>query len=545
MTLTTRARRTNPIWWLISFALFAGAGALFIQQLVVFSQNEANLSLGLRVAGVNVGGLERDEAVARWEQVFGEPIVLYYANSPIVLDPSAIGFRISSETMLARALASSAEDGGFWQRFFEQLGGTQDFSAANVPLEASYQADLLRSFLEDIALRYDRGPGGVDYDLSTLTTFTTSSGFSLDIDEAMIQIDSALRSPVNRTLQLPIGDIEAATPSLQALEQLIIAYLDAQGFIHDGQTTVASVFVMDLATGEEISILGDVAYSAASTIKLPIMLEFFRGINRPATQEEAWLLANSLLCSNNASSNLLMRIVGDNDQFTGLQRIDANLQNLGAGNTYITAPFVEGFQGQELGSIAAPATAPNPAFDTGADPFNQTTAEDMGTLFGLVYDCANMGSGLTVAYPDGEYSRDECRQMLELMSANDLQRLLQAGIPEGTRISHKNGWIFDTVGDAGIVYPPNGRDYVIAVFIWEQSEFQDYEKLWPLVEEISRAAWNYFVPEAPLLERRADIPVTAVECFRADSEGTIIEYNYLPPGQEAVDLDNINGWRSD
>jgi len=36
---------------------------------------------------------------------------------------------------------------------------------------------------------------------------------------------------------------------------------------------------------------------------------------------------------------------------------------------------------------------------------------------------------------------------LELMSANDLGRLLQGGIPAGTRISHKNGWLEDVHGD--------------------------------------------------------------------------------------------------
>ena len=157
----------------------------------------------------------------------------------------------------------------------------------------------------------------------------------------------------------------------------------------------------------------------------------------------------------------------------------------------------------------------------------------MGALFSLLYDCAEFGSGFATALPDGAISQNACRQMLQLMSANDIERLLQGGIPRDAVISHKNGWVFDTVGDAGVVYSPNGRHYVISVFLWEETEFQDYEKLWPLVEAISRAAWNFFNPEAPLLLPRADLPVTAVEC----------EGNYLPPSPEFVDLDDINGWR--
>ena len=155
-------------------------------------------------------------------------------------------------------------------------------------------------------------------------------------------------------------------------------------------------------------------------------------------------------------------------------------------------------------------------------------------FFSLLYDCAEFASGLATSYPQGQISQQECRQMLELTSANDLERLLQGGIPPNARLSHKNGWVFDTVGDAGIVYSPNGRDYVISVYLWEETEFQDYEKLWPLIEEISRATWNYFNPENALLVPRENLPATAVEC----------EGNYLPPGPSFVDLSDINGWKT-
>jgi hypothetical protein len=87
------------------------------------------------------------------------------------------------------------------------------------------------------------------------------------------------------------------------------------------------------------------------------------------------------------------------------------------------------------------------------------------------------------------------------------------------------------VGDAGIVYPPSGRNYVISVFLWEEAEFQNYERLWPLVEGISRTAWNYFSPGEALVAPR-DLPATALEC----------EGNYLPPPGE-VNLDDIDSWR--
>ncbi len=536
-SLGDRRRRAGFPWLLtLSLLLIIMAIALLVYELVGFSRREQQLPAGISVAGINISSLSERDAVSRWERAYAEPVNLLYPDANgaqlILLYPDQVGWRISSEPMLADALRLGELGGGFWRRFIDYLLGIEQIVARDIPLMADYQENALRAYLDDIAARYDNSPGRATYDLQTLVVYPGSSGNTLDVPQAMQLVDAALRSAVERTVDLPSFEVDTQALRLNELQELIIALLDDKGFIFDGVNTVASIYVLDLRHGEEFSILGDVAFSAASTIKVPIMVEYFRALTAPPTQDEAWLLANSLLCSNNSSSNLLMEIIGGGDIFRGLRRVSDTIQALGIGNTYITAPFYLGVEGQQLGSIQAPATRPNPDFDTEADPFNQTTAEDMGTLFSLIYDCAHYNSGLTVALPDAVTQR-ECRQMLELGSANDLLRLLQGGLPSGVRISHKNGWIADSVGDAGVVYSPNGRHYVISVFLWERSEFQDYQKLWSLVEEVSRAAWNYFNPQAPLLQPRADIPLTAQEC----------EGNYLPPAPEYVNLDDINAWR--
>lgn len=532
-----RRRRGLPILLILSLLMVLAASALLLNELVLFSQREEQLSAGITAGGVNVSGLSQNDAVARWEQAYAQPIQMYYrdinGNHPIMLHPDQLGWRISSAPMLADALAAGEADGGFWRRFLDYMLGNEQTLPRDIPLLADYQEEALAAFLHDLALRYDSKSGAPGYDLQTLTVFPGESGYALNIPAAMKAIDAALRRADARTVDLPIDSMLNSPPTLLTLQNLMIDYLDSQGFIHDGQTTAASLFVLDLLTGEEINLLGDVAYSAASTIKAPIMIDFYRLLDREPSPDEAWLLANSLLCSNNASSNLIMEIIGGGDGFAGLQSVIDTLQYIGVDNTYISAPFYLGVEGQRLGAIPAPATSPNAAYDTNADPFNQTTAEDMGSLFNLLYDCAEFGSGLAASYPDGQITQSECRQMLELMSANDIERLLQGGLPRQTRISHKNGWIFDTVGDAGVVYSPNGRHYVISIFLWEQADFQDYEKLWPLVEELSRAAWNFFNPQNTLLASRSNLPPTAQEC----------EGNYLPPAPELVDLNDINSWK--
>jgi len=528
----SRSGRSVILLPLLSGVFLIAALGLFVAELLRFSQQQTRLPSDITVAGIGVGGLLPGEAVARWESLYAQPITLYYDGSPILLDPSSVGFRTNNDVMLAAARSADNTGRAFWIRFYNHLTRQETVGGLDIDLTADYQQSLLRDFLTDISVRYDEQASSAAYDVETLTVSGGGAGQQLNVNQALAMVEDALFDPVNRTIDLPIGNTTAFNADIATLRELIVEYLESQDFLYDGQTTVASVYILDLQTGDEVNILGDVAYSAASLQKVSILIEYFREIAFAPSQEEAWLMANSLLCSNNSSSNLLTQIIGDSNLFAGLRQINETLQYLGASNTYLTAPFDLGIEGQELGSIGAPATQPNPNFDTAPDLFNRTSAEDMGLLFTHLYDCDTYGSGLITAYPDS-FTQNECRQMLELMSANNLERLLQAGIPPGVRISHKNGWIFDTVGDAGIVYSPNGRHYIISVMLWEETEFQDFERLWPLLEGISRASWNYFNPEAPLTERRDNLPFTAQEC----------EGNYLPPDMESVNLNDIDAWK--
>lgn len=536
---TRKRNRRLPIIPILSFLMIVAAIGLLTFEMIRFTQRSEQLASDVTVAGIEVGGLSPLEAVSRWEQAYAEPIILYYADSPILLYPAEIGFRVNTESMLAASRSAIETNANFWARFVNYMLGRAPTQSIDVPLQAEYQRTLLEQYLRNVAVRYDREPGKADYDVQTLTFRPGAEGYVLNVAQAVTLVDAALRSPTNRTIVLPVSDSDSSRPSIDSLRDMIVEYLDSEGFIYDGQTTVASVFILDLQTGDEVNLLGDVAFSAASTVKVPILIDYFRHLLFDPSQDEAWLMANSLLCSNNASSNLLMQITGQrltgqaDNIFAGIRDVTETAHQAGARNTFISAPLVIGVAGETFGSVAVPGTSPNPYYNTDPDAFNQTTTEDLGTLFSMIYDCANYGSGLMAAFPSGDFSQQECRQMLELMSANDLQRLLQGGIPPGVRISHKNGWIDNEHGDAGIVYSPNGNNYVIAVFLWEDVDFLSYDRAWPLIEGVSRAAWNYFNPEQPLLQPRTDLPPTAQEC----------EGNFLPPGPGYVNLNNINAWK--
>ena len=540
-------RKGVPILFFLSLALMLGALGLLVYHLVNFTLRESEIPIGISVAGVLVGGMPEDQARAAVEEAYAQTVTLYYKDYPINLNPDAVGFRLSTAAMFADVAAVSEEGGGFWQRFISYLLGEDETVVRDIPLSSgyvTYQERALREELENIAQRYDNPGEDTGYDVQTLSVFGGGDGFVMNIDAAVPLVEQALRRSGDRSVTIPLNEGQGQTITLRSLERLILAYFDSVGFIYDGQSSVASVYIQDLTTGEEINIQGDVAFTAASTAKVAILVDYFRTIAREPSQDDAWLMANSILCSSNSTSNLIMSdILGGTDVFKGLEDVIAMLQSLGIRNTYLNAPFVDGSD-QQLGSVQAPPTQSNPNFNTEPDPFNQVTAEDLGTMFTLIYDCAYNNSGLIAIYPDGEFTPKECSRMLELMSGLELNRLIQGGMPSGTRFAQKNGWFAEVTGNAGIVFSPNGHHYVISIFIWEDTaeDFQNYNRTWPIVEDISRAAWNFFNPDAIILTRRTDLPPVAQECIRTDNAGNRINV-YLPPYGE-VNLDDINGWKT-
>ncbi|MBC8172132.1 MAG: peptidoglycan binding domain-containing protein [Anaerolineae bacterium] len=324
---SSRKKRSLPILPVLSAAMLLTAAALLLFELIAFSQADSLMSAGVRVAGIDVSGETQRGAILKWQQAYEDDVILYYDTSPMVLQPASVGFRLNNESMLASALNSSSINANFWLRFFNYLTGQEFGQGSDVPLSADYQQGLLNNYLEDLAARYDRSPGSPGYDVATQTVYAGKRGSTLDLPQALLMIDEALRKPINRTVQLPIGDSAASKPNLNTLRQLIIDYLDIQGFIHDGQASIASVFIIDLQTGEELNILGDVASSAASTMKVPILIDFYRYKDFPPDQDEAYIMANSLLCSRNSSSNLLMKLIGggqEGDEFKGVQSVTAS-----------------------------------------------------------------------------------------------------------------------------------------------------------------------------------------------------------------------------
>jgi len=86
--------------------------------------------------------------------------------------------------------------------------------------------------------------------------------------------------------------------------------------------------------------------------------------------------------------------------------------------------------------------------------------------------------------------------MIGYLAQNRIGVLIQAGLPEGTQLAHKHGWITEsdgvihTISDAGIVYTPSGN-YVLVISIYRSQQLI-WDNANALFAGLSQGIYNYF-----------------------------------------------------
>jgi len=470
-----------------------GAVATFTLELALYSQAFAVLPTGLTLGGVPVGGLT--EAAAREEllTVYSTPLELRYLDNVILLDPAVVGFQVNTAVMLPEASQFRTREGfwqGFWSFLWLKSGETYD-----VPLKATYSPDRLRAFLEEIAARYDHPGSAAQPDLGSLGFTPGALGHTLDVESAARAIEVRLRSPADRVVSLTIAEQTSLRPTMTTLADLIQASVGQFEF-----KGVLSLYLYDLNNGQELAfdlaqgerITGPVAFSGMSTIKIPIMVSFFARFDLPLSEEQDLLLRRMIDESQNTSTDFVLRTIGRGDGLDGARLVTADMQVLGLPNTYISGLL------DVLGAVLTPLITPaNSRTDltTQPDPFNQTTADDLGNVMVMIYQCSKGGGALMAAFP-GKFTPDECRLMIELLTKNEVGPILVTGGTPGGVVAHKHGWDRDpltNLADAAIAFTPGG-DYALTVYAHNADTF-NFEDANRMIIAVSRGIYNFFNPE--------------------------------------------------
>jgi beta-lactamase class A len=485
-----RLRGSSLIVRGISLIFILVAAIIFVYQLVQYSVSRSNYPSDMTIGGVPVGGLDPQSAAQRLLQVYSVPVEIHYNNAVIDLEPGLVGFQINTESMLAAADLQRT-GASFWLGYWDYLWNRRPM-ASQIPLVSTYSEDRLRIYLKnEISARYDQAPTSAQPIPGTVNFTPGTPGQTLDIDRAVALIASALESPDQRVVLLSSQRTAAGRPTFATLKILLKQIIDQGGF-----AGIVDLYLLDLQTTDEmqfayqsrqdLSINPDIAFTASSTIKIPIMVSVFRHFNSKIDGQTGTELKEMIALSNNDAADSLMKSL---DEARGPLVVTDTMQALGLENTFINGFFYPG-----AGVLKFYSTPANKRTDVNTDPdvYSQTTPADMGMLLEDIYLCAQTGGSSLIAVFPGQIDQTACQQIVQYLQEDKLGALIQAGVPEGTIVAHKHGWDIDLTqySDAGIVYTPGGN-YVLAIYVYNPGG-GNWGTVSPMYAEISRAIYNYF-----------------------------------------------------
>jgi beta-lactamase class A len=213
---------------------------------------------------------------------------------------------------------------------------------------------------------------------------------------------------------------------------------------------VAGMFFYNPETGAYIDVGGDKAFSAASTIKLPVLVAFFQAVDAGQVRLDETLVMRKDLV---ASESGVMQYQPVGTKFSALETADymITISDNTATNMLIDrlggiAALNQRFKSWGLNQI----NLRNPLPDLQGT--NTVTPKDLSTLLLKI----GQGDLLTPR------SRDLA---LDILRRTVTKTLLPPGLGEGSTISHKTGDIASVVGDSGLIGMPNGQRYVATIFV--------------------------------------------------------------------------------
>ena len=250
-----------------------------------------------------------------------------------------------------------------------------------------------------------------------------------------------------------------------------------------------AVAYVDFATGDSLYRNPDLVFHAASTMKIPVMMEVLRTAEEGRLRLDQQVLLVNQFASILDGSAYSLDPGADGDTtlyaFTGqrvsvrelMRRMIVRSSNL-ATNTLIE--LVGAAQVRAMAQWLGAANAnvlrgveDQKAFDAGMN--NTITARDLAILLSAVESGKAVSPGAAAL-------------MREILAAQEFREKIPAGLPAGTRVAHKTGEITAVSHDAAIVYPPRRAPYVIVVLT---RGIADGTVSAQLIADISRAVWEH------------------------------------------------------
>jgi len=257
------------------------------------------------------------------------------------------------------------------------------------------------------------------------------------------------------------------------------------------QTTArgVGVYYRDLATGDSLTVGSDVRFHAASTMKIPVMIQLFRDRDAGLLSLDDSVTITNTFRSIVDSSPYQLDVTDDSDSSL-YKRLGqrASIRELIELMETVSSNLATNLLIAKVDAKRANATAhalgadsilvlrgveDGKAYRAGLN--NTTTARDLGVLL------ASVATG-TAASPAS------CREMLAILGRQHFNEGIPAGLPPGTRVYHKTGWVGQVVyHDAALVEPAHAGRYVLVV---TTGGIQKDDDSYALVRDISKLVFD-------------------------------------------------------
>ena len=254
------------------------------------------------------------------------------------------------------------------------------------------------------------------------------------------------------------------------------------------QRTIAVAY-HDVETGETILRNEREVFHAASMMKVPVMLGIFEAVSRgelrldqPVVVKNEFtsildgskyalesredsdselyqkigetvpledLVRRMIVRSSNLATNIVIELIGARRVMNLMKQIDAN--------------DIQVLRGVE----------DDKAYHAGMN--NTATAQDLMLIFRALAE-------RKVVSPEASAA------MIDILVAQEHNKGIPAGLPAGTRVAHKTGWIPKIAHDGGLVITPDGSPYVLVVLT---RGFEKHGEAQKVIAAISRSAWRH------------------------------------------------------
>jgi beta-lactamase class A len=234
------------------------------------------------------------------------------------------------------------------------------------------------------------------------------------------------------------------------------------------------LFILDLSTGDYADLLSSKAFPAASVIKLPILMAFFQDVDAGKVSLSEKLVMRPELM---ASGSGYMQDLAPWSSFSAKYTVSKMIETSDNTATNMIIKRLGGawalnkrFRSWGLQDTAIRRWLPD------LRGTNTVSPQDLTLILSKLAK-GNLLSASSQA------------KAIAILKTCHTRSLLYPGIGPGGEIAHKTGDIGFAIGDAGIVYMPNGRQYIAAVMLkrpYDDPRGRDY------IQTISRITYSYF-----------------------------------------------------